>query len=55
MDLFFDYYFNSLSVKTDITKRESKVIYPEGSKAFKPQIPATRLAMWLNDFEFDVI
>ena len=34
---------------------EIKVIYPQGSKAFKSQIPATRFAMWLNDFEFDVI
>ena len=24
-------------------------------KGFKPKIPATRSAMWLNDFEFDVI
>ena len=29
-------------------------MYPQGSKAFKIQIPATRLAMWLNDFEFSV-
>ena len=36
-------------------KKGIKVIYPHGSKAFKPQIPATRLAMWLNDFEFDVV
>ena len=37
-------------------KKGIKLMYPEGSKAFKkPNIPATRLAMWLNDFEFDVI
>ena len=30
-------------------------MYPEESKAFKTQILATRLAMWPNDFEFDVI
>ena len=30
-------------------------MYPEESKAFKTQILATRLAMWLNDFEFHVI
>ena len=53
MDLFFDHYFNFLSVKTN--KKGIKIIYPQGSKTFKPQIPVTRLAMWLNDFEFDVI
>ena len=55
VDMFFDHCFNFLSVKTDIVKKDIKLINPGGSKAFKTQIPATRLAMWLNGFEFDVI
>ena len=56
VDLFFDHYFNFLNVRTTINKMESiKLINLEGSKAFQTLIPATRLAMWLNDFEFDVI
>ena len=55
VDVFFDHCFNFLSVKTDIVKKDIKLINPGGSKAFKTQIPATRLAMWLNGFEFDVI
>ena len=39
-DLFFDHYFNCFNVKTDINKNEPHLIFPEGSKAFKTQIPA---------------
>ena len=44
MDLFLYHYFKFLSV-----------IYPEGSKASKTQIIATRLAMWLNDFSLMLV
>ena len=39
VDLFY-YYFDFLTVRTDIMKRHSTK-NPEGSKAFKTQIPAT--------------
>ena len=55
VDLFFNHYFNFQSVETDITKRD-QINMARGVKYFqKTQIPATSLAMWLNDFEFDVI
>ena len=41
VDLFFDHYFNFLSVKTDKNKNGFNLLYPEESKAFKAQIPAT--------------
>ena len=54
VDLFFNHYLYCLSVKTD-NQKGIKLIYPQGPKAFKTRVPATRLAMWLNDFEFNVI
>ena len=55
VDLCFDHYFNCLSVKTDISKNGLNLIYSEGLKAFKTQIAAAWLAMWLNHFEIDVV
>ena len=50
-----DHFFNCLSIKTDINKNGLNLIYSEGSKAFKTQIAAAWLAMWLNHCNFDVI
>ena len=55
VDLCFDHYFNCLTVKTDINKNGLNLIYSEGSKAFKTQIAAAWLAVWLNHSNFDVI
>ena len=55
VDLCFDHYFNCLSVKTDISKNGLNLIYSEGLKAFKTQIAAAWLAMWLNHFVIDVV
>ena len=58
MDLFFDLYFNFLSVKTEINKKNNKrlnLINLEGSDALKRQKYDTWIAMWLNHFENDVI
>ena len=58
MDLFFDLYFNFLSVKTEINKKNNKrpnLINLEGSDALKRQKYDTWIAMWLNHFEIDVI
>ena len=55
VDLFFYRYFNFLRVKIDINEKWLNLKSPEGSKAFKTLIPATWLAMWQHDFEFDVI
>ena len=55
VDLCFDHYFNCLSVKADISKNSLNLIYLEGLKAFKTQIAAAWLAMWLNHFEIDVV
>ena len=55
VDLCFDHYFNCLSVKTDINKNRLNLIYSEGSIAFKTQVAAAWLAMWLNHCNFDVI
>ena len=56
VDLFFDHYFNFLSVKTNWhNEKDIKLINPGGSKVFKTQIPATRSGMWLSDFELDVV
>ena len=54
-DLFFNYYFNFLSVKTDINKNGFNLINLEESEALKRHIPATWLAICRTHFEFDVI
>ena len=43
--VFFEHYFNSLSIRTNRTKRDSKAV--------KTQIPAIWLVLWLNNFEFE--
>ena len=45
VDLFFEHYFNSLSIRTNRTKRDSKAV--------KTQMPAIWLVLWLNNFEFE--
>ena len=55
MDLFFDHYFNFLGVKTTINKNLLNLINLDGLEALKRQTPGTRLEIWLNNFEFDVI
>ena len=58
MDVFFDFYFNFLSVKTELNKKSNKrlnLINQEGSDALKRQKYDTSIAMWLNHFENDVI
>ena len=58
VNLFFDLYFNFLSVKTEINKKNNKRlnwINLEGSDALKRQKYDTWIAMWLNHFEIDVI
>ena len=37
VDLLFDHYFNFLSVKADITKRESKQYIHKGQKLLNPK------------------
>ena len=53
--LFFDNYFDFLSVETDINKSRLNLINLEESEAIKRHIPATWLTICLNHFEFDVI
>ena len=55
VNLIFDHYFIFLSVKTDTNKNGLNLINLEVSEAVKRDIPATRLAMCLNHFDFDVI
>ena len=55
VDLPFDHYLNLCSVKTNMNEKALRLKNLEESKAFKTQIPTRWLAMWLNDFEFDVI
>ena len=58
MDVFFDLYFNFLSLKTEINKKNNKrlnLINLEGSDALKKQKYDTWIAMWLNHFENNVI
>ena len=55
MDLFFDNYFNFLGVKTKINKNLLNLINLDGLEALKRQTPGTRLEIWLNNFEFDMI
>ena len=58
VDLFFDLYFNFLSVKTEINKNSNKrlnLINLEESDALKRQKYDTWLAIWLDQFEIDVI
>ena len=55
MDLFFDHYFNFLGAKTKINKNLLNLINLDGLEALKRQTPGTRLEIWLNNFEFDVI
>ena len=55
MDQFFDHYFNFLGVKTTINKNLLNLINLDGLGALKRQAPGTRLEIWLNNFEFDVI
>ena len=58
VDVFFDLYFNFLSVKTEINKKNNKrlnLINLEGSDALKRQKYDTWIAMWLNHFENNVI
>ena len=55
VDLCFNHSFNCLSIETDINKNGLNLIYSEGSKAFKTQLAAAWLAMWLDHFEIDVV
>ena len=55
MDLFFDHYFNFLGAKTKINKNLLNLINLDGLEALKRQTPGTRLEIWLNNFEFDMI
>ena len=58
VNLFFDLYFNFLSVKTEINMKNNKRlnwINLEGSDALKRQKHDTWIAMWLNHFEIDVM
>ena len=58
VNLFFDLYFNFLSVKTEINKNNNKrlnLIHLEGSDVFKRQKYDTWLTVWLDHFEIDVI
>ena len=58
VDIFFDLYFNFLSVKTEINKNNKKrlnLINLEKSDALKRQKYDTWLAMWLDHFKIDVI
>ena len=55
VDLLFNHYLNLCSVKTNMNEKALRLKNLEESKAFKTQIPTRWLAMWLNDFEFDVI
>ena len=58
VNLFFDLYFNFLSVKTEIKKKNNKRlnwINLEGSDALKRQKHDTWIAMSLNHFEIDVM
>ena len=58
MDVFFDLYFNFLSLKTEINKKNNKrlnLINLEGSDALKKQKYDTWIAVWLNHFENNVI
>ena len=54
VDLFFDHSFNCLS-ENYINKNRLNLIYSEGSKAFKTQLAAAWLPMWLDHFEIDVV
>ena len=53
--LVFDNYIKFLIVKTDTQKHRAQFDWTEWSKDFQTQIPTVWLAMWLNDFDFDVI
>ena len=53
--LFFDHYFDFLSVETDINKSRLNLINLEELEVIKRRIPATWLTICLNQFEFDVI
>ena len=55
MNLFFNHYFNFLSVKTEINKNVFNLINLDGFEAFKRQTPGTWLEICVNHFEFDVI
>ena len=58
VNLFFDLYFNFLSVKTEINKNNNKrlnLINLKRSDALKRQKYDTSLTMLLNHFEIDVI
>ena len=58
VNLFFDLYFNFLSVKTEINKNNNKrlnLIHLEGSDVFKRQKYDTWLTVCLDHFETDVI
>ena len=41
VDLFYDFYFNFLSVEKDISKNGFNLMNPERSEALKRHIPAT--------------
>lgn len=53
--MFFVLYCSFMNIKTSINKNRINLINIEGSEALKTQIPARWPAMWLNEFEFDVI
>ena len=54
VDLFY-HFFNFFSVKTDTNKNRLILINLKESEAPKRQIPVTWSAMWLSNFEFNVI
>ena len=55
MNLFYNHYFNFLSVKTEINKNVLNLINLDGFEAFKRQTPGTSLEICVNHFDFDVI
>ena len=55
LNLFFDHYFNFLSAKTKIKKKELNLINLDGLEALKRETPGTWLRIWVNQFEADVI
>ena len=55
MNLFYNHYFNFLSVKTEINKNVLNLIHLDGFEAFKKQTPGTSLEICVNHFDFDVI
>lgn len=51
VDLFFDDYFNFLSIKTEINRDGLNLKKLEGSEVLKTWLPAPWLGIWLNHFK----